>query len=480
MRAKISFSMSMVSTVAKECLGQSARGLAHSKTLTRMMEREEVRQVLDCVSPLALFVQAIGFLGSVRKFLGQFLARTRIVAAALLATTIAHSLVASPPSLSTWQTPMENFKKAGEWIGSDKYDRSRAELSSDSTNFSVPYSGMAGEYLDKLDAALKIPDPKDPKRLDKLVDLCTDLRACDAALRLRLREKKEADDDDLASAWRLWQSGDTKAALAEYHRKLDAETVEMWRDYWKEQIHLLEESRTNRNSVPSTVELVREHLLKGFEAKADYFSALEELTRVLPHARNPGEAVLVDQLIIRNLDSMGDEAGRTAWEDKVLTDFKTNAEACARVYVDSGMRAYDKKDFAAAITLFRKICSEYPDTQAYGDAQYTIALILEQQHKYDEAIAEYAKLFPSKVEDYILPTDGSNGDYKCYRFRAALGISGCYDAKGDFAHALEYVEMARDRYKYLSWCKTCMADMKQNVETRISQLQEKVKPAKGP
>jgi len=35
--------------------------------------------------------------------------------------------------------------------------------------------------------------------------------------------------------------------------------------------------------------------------------------------------------------------------------------------------------------------------------------------------------------------------------------------------------MARDRYKYLSWCKTCMADMKQNVDIRISQLEEKVK-----
>lgn len=396
-------------------------------------------------------------------------------ATALVTTVMAHSAFAGQSSLVTWQIPMESFKKAGEWIGSDKYDRARTELSSDSTNFSTPYDSMAGEYLGKFDAALKISDPKDPRRLDKLVDLCTDLRACEAALRLQSREKTNADDDDLASAWRLWQSGDTKAALAEYHHKLDAETVDMWREYWKEQIRLLELIHTNRNSVPVTVELVQEHLLKAFEAKPDVFGALEELTGVLPHARNPGQSLLAHQLIIKTLDSIGDQAGRTAWENKVLSDFKTNSEACARVYVARGIRAYDKKDFATATTLFHKICSEYPDTQAYGDAQYTIALILEQQQKYDEAIAEYAKLFPSKVEDYVLPTDGSNGDYKCYRFRAALGISGCYDAKGDFAHALEYVEMARDRYKYLSWCKTCMADMKQNVDTRIAQLQEKVK-----
>lgn len=395
-------------------------------------------------------------------------------AVALVGVT-AHSAFASQSSLATWQKPMESFEKAGEWIGSDKYDRAREELSSDSTNFPAPYNGMASGHLGKLDAALKISDPKDHKRLDQLVDLCTDLRACDAAMRLQSREKKNAEDDDLASAWRLWQSGDTKAALAEYKHKLDAETVDMWREYWKEQIRLLELIHTNHNSVPVTIEMVQQHLLKAFEAKPDVFGALEELTRMLPHARNPDESLLVHQLIIRNLDSMGDEAGRTAWEDKVLNDFKTNGEACARVYVARGMRAYDTKDFATATSLFRKICSDYPDTQAFGDAQYTIALILEQQQKYDDAITEYAKLFPSKVEDYVLPTDGTNGDYKCYRFRAALGISGCYDAKGDFSHALEYVEMARDRYKYLSWCKTCMADMKQNVDIRISQLEEKVK-----
>lgn len=265
-------------------------------------------------------------------------------AVALVAFT-AHSAFASQSSLATWQKPMESFKKAGEWIGDDKCDRARAELSSDSTNFPAPYNSMAGEHLGKLDSALKISDPKDHKRLDQLVDLCTDLRASEAAMRLQLREKTNTDDDDdLASAWRLWQSGDTKAALAEYKHKLDAETVDMWREYWKEQIRLLDLIHTNHKSVPVTIEVVQQHLLKAFEAQPDVFGALEELTQVLPHARNSGESLLVHQLIIRNLDSMGDEAGRTAWENKVLSDFKTNAEACARVYAARGLRAYDKKD----------------------------------------------------------------------------------------------------------------------------------------
>lgn len=400
-------------------------------------------------------------------------------AAALVAAVMIHSALAVPAPLATWQAPGENFRKAGEWIGSDKYDRARAALSSDSTNLAPPYNQMAAGYLGKLDAALKISDPKDTNRLGQLVDLCTDLRAYDAALQLQSRLKKDPDNEDLSSAWRLWQTGDTKAALADYKHKVDAEPVEMWRVYWQEQVRLIEESRTNRDNVRFTVKFVEQHLLKGYEAKADYFDALDELAGALPRARNPGDSALLCQLIIRNLDSLGDEAGRAAWEDKVLRDFKTNAEACANVYLARAMKAYNKKDLATAMPLFRKISSDYPDTQAFGDAQYAIALNLEQQQKYDDAIAEYEKLFPSKVEDYAPPAEGSNEDYKCYRFRAALGISGCYEAKGDYTDALQFLALARDRYKYVSWCKSCMADMKQNVDARIDQLVEKVEQAKS-
>ena len=37
-------------------MGKSARGLAQSKTLREVLERTKIRQVLDCASPLALFI----------------------------------------------------------------------------------------------------------------------------------------------------------------------------------------------------------------------------------------------------------------------------------------------------------------------------------------------------------------------------------------------------------------------------------------
>src|SRR4051812_31442283 len=275
-----------------------------------------------------------------------------LLAVAVMTTSIsAGAAPVATSALTTWQPAMVSFRKAGELIGREKFDQARAELGSSATNLPVPYSGMASEYLGKLDSALKISNAKDFKRLEALIQLCTDLRACDAAIRVRSREGKDADADDTSIGWRLWESGNAKGALAEYNRRLAAETVDIWRDYWKEQVHLVEQLPANRTSVPFVVELVQKHYLKGFETKADTFSALEELTRVLPYAKNAKEAVVVHQLLVKNLDSLGDEPGRTAWENKLLNDFATNAEACANVYLERGMRAYDKKDFGTATDL---------------------------------------------------------------------------------------------------------------------------------
>lgn len=401
---------------------------------------------------------------------------SRIVAlVAFLFVASARAGAVTEASASTnWQTAAASLKNAGTLIGRDNYAQARAALSSASTNLAAPYNAMATDALGRLDSALKISDTNDWKRLDTLIQLCTDLRACDAAVRLQARQEKDADDSDVGAAWRLLEAGDTKAALVEYQRKLAHEEVETWQQYWKEQIHLIEQRGANQTNVPFTLELVREHYLKGYEAKGDVFSALQELTRVLPYAHGSKEQVQIHQQIIKNLDALGDEAGRTAWEEKILREFKTDPEASAGVYLDRALRAYDRKDLVEAMSLCRKICADYPQTAAYGDAQYTIALILQQQHQYDAAIAEYEKLLASKVEDYTPPGEGG-GDYKCYRFRAAMGICTCYEVKGDFVKALEYTKLARDRYKYLSWCKSCMAEMTDNVALRISQLEAKVK-----
>jgi tetratricopeptide (TPR) repeat protein len=405
-------------------------------------------------------------------------------AAAALSMFVAGSVLATPPpdeaALNTWRAPMKSFRNVGELIGRGDFKRARAELNADATNFPAPYGAMAADYAGKLDSALTNSDSKDSKRLGELAELCTELRACDAALRLQPEggRKDKPNNDDIESAWRLWETGDTKAALAAYHRKLEAEPIETWQDYWSEQIRLIEVSRTNRNKVQFAVELVRNHYLKGFEVMPDYFGALDHLTSAMPYAGTEAEKVAANLLIIKTLDSAHDEKGRTAWEDKVLKDFKTNNEACTSVYFGRGMRAFKNQDLAEATSLFRRICSDYSDTRVYGDAQYTLAVILQQQQSYDEGIRQYARLFQSKVDDYAKPVEDDE-DYKCYRFRAALGISGCYEEKGDYVHALEYAELARDHYKFMSTYQSCVTEMNQTVKARIAQLENKIK-ANGP
>ena len=78
--------------------------------------------------------------------------------------------------------------------------------------------------------------------------------------------------------------GDVKGALAAYERKLAQEGVETYREYYKKQISLIRDRPANPTNAQHAVEAVRERYLKSLEQKPDFFGALRELTRSLPHA----------------------------------------------------------------------------------------------------------------------------------------------------------------------------------------------------
>lgn len=294
--------------------------------------------------------------------------------------------------------------------------------------------------------------------------------------RLRKAAPDEAEALDQALPWRLLESGEMKAALAKYERKAADEHVEMWKSYYQKQIDLIRRRPTNLANVEFATEYVREHYLTGYEEKSDAFSALKELTRVLPHAKNAKETLAVYQFMIKNLVALDDEPGIEAWENKVLSEFKSDREASAGVLLDRGLRAYTKKDFPGALAIFRKVCSEYPDTLAYGDAQYDAGLALHDQQKYPEAIAEYDRLFLSQVNDAMTEASSSE-DAKNYRYKAALRISECYESQKDYPHALQYAELARDKYKFIGWCRICIESAKTQLDARIGKLEALAKPA---
>jgi tetratricopeptide (TPR) repeat protein len=122
------------------------------------------------------------------------------------------------------------------------------------------------------------------------------------------------------------------------------------------------------------------------------------------------------------------------------------------------------------------VVTDYAGSPAWGDAQYTLALIQQREGRYDDAIAEFEKIFPSPVRDHDLDVNKSD-DCKNYRHRTALRISECYVAKHDLKKALEYAQAARDKYTYVSYCKNCLRDNQESIARRIADLQRQLAAA---
>jgi tetratricopeptide (TPR) repeat protein len=390
--------------------------------------------------------------------------------------------VESPPALTNWQTALSTLQAAGALVGQQKLREARIALSAAATNLPAPYHQMAGQSLSRLEAALKLSAPtNEAARLEELAEICAGLRDYGAAVRLKgeARRRAGADEDepDMTFAWRLLESGDTNAALLEYERRLAEEMVDLWQDYYRKQIEFIRHRPANLTNVAFTLEFVRERYWKGFEEKADPLSAVKELFRVLPYARDPKDEVKVHQLIAKNLQTLGDTRGRDAWEDRLLQRHQADPEVVAALSISRAGRAYEAEHYAEAGALYRKAVVEHSSTAAYGDALYGLGYVLLKQQKYDEAIAEFERLIASKVNDAALETTESREDYKNYRHRACMGIAECFEAKKDYARALHYAELARDRYKFLSWCKSCLQSTLAALDQRIQELQGLAKTA---
>src|SRR5262249_49650157 len=192
----------------------------------------------------------------------------------LLASTALVSLGQSSPgsssALTNWLAATSTFQKVGGFIGEEKTAQAKTELTAATTNLPPPYNTTAAQFLPQLASALKLSTNRaDPQRLQALITLCTDLRAHQAALQLQKNQGNASSDqlaDDLLYAWRLLESGDTKAGLAEYERRASKEPVETWQTYYQEQVHLIQQRATNAGNAQFAIEIVKERYLKGLEA----------------------------------------------------------------------------------------------------------------------------------------------------------------------------------------------------------------------
>src|SRR5258707_4919849 len=75
--------------------------------------------------------------------------------------SISPGTAAPSPALTNWQAALLTFQKAGALIGEAKYPQARADLSHAATSLAQPYSAMANQRLEQLEAALKLSSKKE-------------------------------------------------------------------------------------------------------------------------------------------------------------------------------------------------------------------------------------------------------------------------------------------------------------------------------
>jgi len=105
---------------------------------------------------------------------------------------------------------------------------------------------------------------------------------------------------------------------------------------------------------------------------------------------------------------------------------------------DGGIIYYDSGEYANALTAFKQLISDYPNSKYADDAQYYIGYINEKKlGYYIQALLEYQEL----IDNY--PNSPYTDD-------AQLGIGNCYYVTYDFSHAIEAYQKVIDEYPQTS------------------------------
>jgi len=364
-------------------------------------------------------------------------------------------------ALMRWKAALTEFRRAGSLIGEGNYEEAMAFLMDVSRRLPSPYSRMAQAYGREISYPLKRRGLLGGYYVfGRLGRLCVLLGAYQEASDLLAKAKKAHPEDHydygLLCGWCLAEAGKDNEALAEYRRRLEEARASDWKRYFQEQIELIRQRRARWHSPEFVLRYVRRRYWEAYDAPKNYLGALEHLHGALPHADTPMQKLSLYRAIIRCLDGLSDEAGRTAWEERVLEEFKDDCEVSASVLVARAQRAYEDGKLAEALQLYREVSRKYPDSGSYGVAQYNVGIILKRQQKYEEAIRAFSELLRSNVDE-LEPGAHIMETYRNYRSRAQWQIAMCRLAQKEYSAALAALKERRENYPLESWCGTCQA-----------------------
>jgi tetratricopeptide (TPR) repeat protein len=145
-------------------------------------------------------------------------------------------------------------------------------------------------------------------------------------------------------------------------------------------------------------------------------------------------------------------------------------EQAAGEMVQRGIKSHEAGDPEKALAQWERVVERYAHTSAWGVAVYNSGVVHKELGRQQEAIALFERLLAGPVND-LEPGANLMETYRNYRHYACLGLSECYEQMGDRQEALRYARLARDRYRFQSWCGTCLMQAAKEVEDRISRLE---------
>jgi len=279
-------------------------------------------------------------------------------------------------------------------------------------------------------------------------------------------------------AWKLAAVGRHAEAIAEYEK-----AIKLWQK--ASSSATIEQEITERmeairavsrdDSLATRLRFIRVHYL-GWNERGGYSGrgqrdllALEQLATIFELTQEEADRRIIYDAMKICFKGIGDRESLARWEAKMLAEPWATPEDAAIKIAERAQQAWYSKDFAAAERQWRQIVEQYPQTKQFGIAQFNLGRALQVQRKYDAAIAEYEKLFPSRVNDRE-PGASVMETFRNYRHSAAFQISRCYEGKGDLSRALEWANEARDKYRFQSWCGTCSAQAAASVREHIVRL----------
>jgi len=144
------------------------------------------------------------------------------------------------------------------------------------------------------------------------------------------------------------------------------------------------------------------------------------------------------------------------------------SEAVRQLLADGNV-AFEAEDTTKAEAAWLKIRECAPATPEWPKAVFNLGLLESKRNNFPKAITYFDEVLQSHPNDQeeggsLMETNRN------YSHRSALAISNCYESMGSFAPALRYTWLAKTKYRYYSWCGTCLRSANFGVNKRIAYL----------